>query len=145
MIALFTILLPVQSSEQLIRHTLENGETKEQRATTPESAKSLATSETRRMFSSRSSSEKPRLRLRPWRMLSPSRQYAGMPREMRYSSRPKLTVVFPARHNKFRISTTTTNYDTFPPTHHYHRINAVQLILDIFCFISSVFAMTLLI
>jgi hypothetical protein len=42
------------------------------REITPVSAKSLATSPMRRMFSSRSAAEKPRFLLKPWRTLSPS-------------------------------------------------------------------------
>ena len=64
--------------------------------TIPPSANNLATSEILRIFSSRSSGVKPRLLLRPWRMLSPSRLYAGMPWLTRYSSRANEIVVLPA-------------------------------------------------
>lgn len=50
------------------------GEMNEVIAMLPESAKSLATSPIRRMFSLRSASEKPRSLLRPKRMLSPVRE-----------------------------------------------------------------------
>jgi len=47
--------------------------------TMPPSEKSLDTSEIRRMFSSLSSWVKPRFLLRPVRILSPSKLYAGIP------------------------------------------------------------------
>ena len=53
----------------------------------PASLNSLATSATRRMFSQRSSGEKPRSRLRPWRTLSPSRTKHAWPSSIsRFSS-----------------------------------------------------------
>lgn len=54
--------------------TLLKGEMKLVTHTRPASANSLATSAIRRMFSSRSSAEKPRFLFRPWRTLSPSRE-----------------------------------------------------------------------
>jgi hypothetical protein len=66
------------------------------RQTIPPSANNLATSDMRRIFSSRSSGEKPRFLLSPVRMLSPSRLYAGIPLPTRYSSRANDIVVFPA-------------------------------------------------
>jgi len=48
-------------------------DTKLQMDTTPLSANNLATSPTRRMFSSRSAGVKPRFLFKPVRMLSPSR------------------------------------------------------------------------
>ena len=54
-------------------HTFLNGETNEQSAMTPESAKSFPTSATLRMFSVLSSSEKPRFLFSPVLTLSPSR------------------------------------------------------------------------
>lgn len=56
----------------------------------PASAKSFDTSEIRRIFSIRSTSEKPRFLFRPHRILSPSRQYAGKPLLTTYSSKAKL-------------------------------------------------------
>ena len=64
--------------------------------TIPPSAKSFATSEIRRMFSSLSSCVKPRFLLSPVRILSPSKLYAGIPWLTRYSSRAKEMVVLPA-------------------------------------------------
>lgn len=55
------------------------GEMKLARQTIPASAKSLAISATRRMFSVRSFWEKERSLHSPWRTLSPSRPYAGIP------------------------------------------------------------------
>ena len=64
--------------------------------TIPASANNFATSLIRRIFSSRSSAEKPKFLLRPVLMLSPSNPQAGIPLEQRYSSTAKLIVVFPA-------------------------------------------------
>ncbi len=76
--------------------TFWKGDTKLQRATTPLSAKSLATSATRRIFSSRSSFEKPRFLFRPDLTLSPSRAQAGIPWVTRKASSSKEIDVFPA-------------------------------------------------
>lgn len=56
----------------------------------PASANNLATSATRRIFSTRSVGENPRLLFRPHRILSPSRQYAGKPLLTIYSSNANL-------------------------------------------------------
>jgi len=77
-------------------HTFLNGEMKLVRHTMPPSANSLATSAIRLIFSSRSSGLKPRFLLRPWRMLSPSRLYAGMPWPTKYDSSANEIVVLPA-------------------------------------------------
>merc|ERR1719149_330295 len=61
----------------------------------PLSANSLPTSPMRRMFSSRSSGENPRLELRPWRMLSPSSTCAILPRWKSACSRVYATVDLP--------------------------------------------------
>ena len=61
----------------------------------PLSAKSLLTSPILRMFSSRSVEVKPRLELRPWRMLSPSRQTVTLPRSARACSKVQATVDLP--------------------------------------------------
>jgi hypothetical protein len=55
-----------------MRRSLRKGEMKLTSTIRPASTISFATSATRRMFSTRSSSVKPRSRLRPWRTLSPS-------------------------------------------------------------------------
>src|SRR5579859_2543925 len=60
------------SSRAICRSAL-NGEMNETSTIRPASTISLATSATRRMFSTRSASVKPRSLLRPWRTLSPSR------------------------------------------------------------------------
>ena len=60
-------------------NTSRNGDTKEQRVTTPDSANNLATSATRLIFSWRSSSENPRSEFKPNLMLSPSKLKAGIP------------------------------------------------------------------
>ena len=54
--------------------TFAKGEMKLVMQTRPASANSLATSAIRRIFSSLSQVENPRFLLRPWRMLSPSRE-----------------------------------------------------------------------
>ena len=56
----------------LVAGVAVKGLTRETIATTPDSAISFATSPTRRTFSARSDSLKPRSALRPWRRLSPS-------------------------------------------------------------------------
>lgn len=76
-----------------------NGDTKLQIDTTPLSANSLATSATRRMFSSRSVWLNPRFLFKPVRTLSPSSPYAGMPRDTRNASSSKAIEVFPAPEN----------------------------------------------
>ncbi len=53
---------------------------KEQSTIVPDSTKSFATSPTRRMFSTRSASEKPKSRVSPWRTLSPSSRKVCTPR-----------------------------------------------------------------
>ena len=72
------------------------GETKEHRATTPESANNFPTSATLLIFSSLSSGANPRFLFNPVLMLSPSNPYAGIPLETKYSSTAKEIVVFPA-------------------------------------------------
>lgn len=61
----------------------------------PDSAKSLETSPMRRMFSSRSRAVNPRLELRPWRTLSPSRRIVTLPRAARACSKVQATVLLP--------------------------------------------------
>jgi len=79
-----------------MRFTCRNGETNEHKVTTPDSAKSLATSATRRMFSSRSSSVNPKSEFRPNLILSPSRLNAGTPLVTKWSSRWNERVDLPA-------------------------------------------------
>ncbi|CDA45088.1 putative uncharacterized protein [Prevotella sp. CAG:5226] len=61
----------------------------------PVSTKSLATSATRRIFSRRSSAEKPKLALMPVRMLSPSSMRHSRPRFCNSRSRAMATVLLP--------------------------------------------------
>lgn len=79
-----------------ISRSSAKGETKLQIATIPPSAIILATSATLRIFSSRSAWLNPRFLFSPVRMLSPSRPYAGMPRDTRNASNSKAIEVFPA-------------------------------------------------
>ena len=63
---------PSGTSSRTMLRSARNGEMKEHSTIMPASTNSLATSPTRRMFSTRSASVKPRSRFRPWRTLSPS-------------------------------------------------------------------------
>ena len=62
---------------------------------TVESANSLDTSAIRRMFSDRSSAEKPKFRLRPCRTLSPSKRYDRWPSKRNRCSRARAMVDLP--------------------------------------------------
>ncbi|MCY1447230.1 hypothetical protein D9M71_638390 [compost metagenome] len=64
--------LPSPARLRAMSRSARNGEMNETRVISPASSISLATSATRRMFSTRSASVKPRSRFRPWRTLSPS-------------------------------------------------------------------------
>jgi len=75
-----------------VSRSLRYGEMNDISVIMPLSAKSLPTSPMRRMFSSRSSGENPRLELRPWRMLSPSSTCAILPRWKSACSRVYATV-----------------------------------------------------
>ena len=88
--------IPRYSRLRLLGLTFLNGLMKLVRQIMPPSANSLATSEMRRMFSSRSGGLKPRSRLIPCRMLSACKLYAGMPLLSRYSSMANAMLLFPA-------------------------------------------------
>ena len=75
-----------------VSRSLRYGEMNDISVIMPLSAKSLPTSPMRRMFSSRSSGENPRLELSPWRMLSPSSTCAILPRWKSACSRVYATV-----------------------------------------------------
>ena len=73
-----------------------NGEMKAVSTISPASAISRATSPTRRMFSIRSASVKPRSRLSPWRTLSPSSRKVWRPRATSFFSTRLAMVDLPA-------------------------------------------------
>ena len=75
-----------------VSRSLRYGEMNDISVIMPLSANSLPTSPMRRMFSSRSSGENPRLELSPWRMLSPSSTCAILPRWKSACSRVYATV-----------------------------------------------------
>lgn len=79
-----------------ISRSSANGDTKLHIATTPLSANNFATSATRRIFSSRSDGEKPKFLFNPVRILSPSKPYAGIPRDTKYASSSNAIDVLPA-------------------------------------------------
>ena len=74
---------------------IPNGETKEAIVMIPVSSKSLQTSAIRLIFSARSSAEKPRLELRPVRILSPSRTLQRKPLAANACSNAEATVLLP--------------------------------------------------
>lgn len=80
----------------IIKLTAANGETKLHSAIIPLSANNFATSATLRMFSSRSSLLNPRSLFSPVRILSPSRPYAGIPRDINQASSSNDIDVLPA-------------------------------------------------
>ena len=63
---------PRSTSSRAMSRSERNGEMNDTSTIRPASTNSFAVSATRRMFSTRSASVKPRSRLRPWRTLSPS-------------------------------------------------------------------------
>lgn len=75
--------------------SFRNGEMNEVMTITPASIISLATSAIRRMFSTRSSTEKPKSLFSPCLILSPSRIYVRIPSWLSLTSRALARVVLP--------------------------------------------------
>ena len=92
-------------SSRTICRSARNGEMKEQRTISPASVISLATSPTRRMFSTRSASVNPRSRLSPCRTLSPSSSIVCRPLTSSLFSARSAIVDFPAPDNPVNHST----------------------------------------
>ena len=87
------------------------GEMKETMVTMPASTKSFVTSATRRMFSARSVSVKPKSAFRPWRTLSPSRTKVRILRWCNMTSRALAIVLLPLPDNP--VSHTTKPFCSF--------------------------------
>ena len=87
---------PCCTRARAIRRSARNGEMKDTSTIRPASTISLATSATRRMFSTRSASVKPRSLLRPWRTLSPSSRYVWRPSAWSFFSTRLAIVDLPA-------------------------------------------------
>ena len=83
-------------SSRTIRRSARNGEMNEQITISPASVISRATSPTRRTFSTRSASVKPRSRLSPCRTLSPSSSIVCRPAASSFFSTMSAMVDFPA-------------------------------------------------
>ena len=88
-----------------MRRSARNGEMNDTSTMRPASTISLATSATRRMFSTRSASVNPRSLLRPWRTLSPSSRYVCKPSEWSRRSTRLAMVDLPAPDSPVNHST----------------------------------------
>src|SRR5215471_7660777 len=93
-------------SPRAISRSARNGEINDTIVIRPASTNSFATSATRRIFSTRSASVKPRSRLSPWRTLSPSSTNVRLPSAWSFCSKLLAIVDLPAPERPVNHSST---------------------------------------